>query len=169
MIQRSRLGSGAPLAEEVQEQAGSLAGQHTSGDLETMIEAGAQLSQGLLGLPHRHSFVSTPVDLAGQIEQCRYGLRCVQVVVHRFDEPAPELFGVLIGTVFFILLTWKSATFFWQSWLMKESEPSLIRFPIYPSKLVMLLGAGLMTLQLLLDLYQAASVVLKPEQPAAQD
>lgn len=74
-----------------------------------------------------------------------------------------DLIGLLIGTVFFILLTWRGAIFFWRSWLMGECEPSLIRFPIYPSKLVLLIGAGLMTMQLLIDLYHTAASFMDRE------
>jgi len=68
-----------------------------------------------------------------------------------------DLVGLLIGTAFFTMLTWRGAIYFWRSWLMRECEPSLIRFPIYPSKLILLVGAGLMTMQLLIDLYHTAA------------
>jgi TRAP-type C4-dicarboxylate transport system permease small subunit len=71
-----------------------------------------------------------------------------------------EFVGILIGTIFFFFLTWTSIEYFWQSWLVKESEPSIIRFPIYPSKFLMVLGASLVTLQLLVDLFYSIKKLL---------
>ena len=70
-----------------------------------------------------------------------------------------ELFAVLVGDVFFILLTWRCYLLFWESWVEKELGPSVIGFPIYPSKLFMLLGSGLITLQLLIDTFVGATAV----------
>lgn len=67
-----------------------------------------------------------------------------------------ELAGNLFGFVLFALLTWRSALFFWESFEIREYEAGLIPFPIYPTKFIMLLGAGLVTIQLLVDAFQAA-------------
>jgi TRAP-type C4-dicarboxylate transport system permease small subunit len=65
-----------------------------------------------------------------------------------------ELLGLLIGDVYFTLLTWRCYLLFLESWLGRELGPSVIGFPIYPSKFLMLLGSGLMTLQLLIDTFE---------------
>jgi len=79
----------------------------------------------------------------------------VDLLVLRFSpagQIVSELIGLLAGTIFFVILTWVSLGYFWKSWLIKEAESGLIPFPVYPSKLVMLIGSLLMTLQLLIDL-----------------
>jgi len=82
----------------------------------------------------------------------------VELLVCRFPAKAQalsEVAGLLIGAIFFALFTWRSFNLFWQSWIIKEAEAGIIRFPIYPGKLLMVLGAGLMTVQLLVDIVHA--------------
>jgi TRAP-type C4-dicarboxylate transport system permease small subunit len=64
-----------------------------------------------------------------------------------------ELLGILVADVFFFLLTWRCYLYFLRSWFEREAGPSIIGFPIYPSKFFMLLGSVLMTLQLLVDTF----------------
>lgn len=60
--------------------------------------------------------------------------------------------GNIFGAAFFTLLTYYSVLLFWHSWIIRESAPSIVRFPIYPAKFFMIIGAGMMTLQLVMDL-----------------
>ena len=76
-----------------------------------------------------------------------------------------ELVAVLVGVVFFSLLTWRCAVYFWQSWSDGETGTSLVKFPLYPSKLIMLIGAALMTLQLLVDLIPVLQAVFRRDEP----
>jgi len=66
-----------------------------------------------------------------------------------------DLFGSIIGFIFFSIFTWQSALYFWQSWLIKESEQGLVEFPIYPAKFMMFIAIGFMTLQLLVDIFRS--------------
>jgi TRAP-type C4-dicarboxylate transport system permease small subunit len=79
----------------------------------------------------------------------------VALVASRLPSRAREILsltGLVLGAAYFGVLTWRCALFFWESWLIKESEASLIHFPLYPSKFIMIVGAGLMFLQLLVDI-----------------
>ena len=79
----------------------------------------------------------------------------VEIIMRRLTpraQAALELLAVLIGTIFFSLMTWRCALYFWSSWLFKETDTGLYHFPIYPSKFLMLVGSFLMTLQLLIDI-----------------
>jgi TRAP-type C4-dicarboxylate transport system permease small subunit len=83
----------------------------------------------------------------------------VDLLVRHFSPRAKivsELAGNLIGLIFFGALTWRSALFFWHSYKIKEYAEALVPFPIYPTKFVMLLGGGLVSLQLLVDVFQTA-------------
>jgi len=70
-----------------------------------------------------------------------------------------DLASHVFGVLFFGLLTWRSYLLFLQSWQVMEAGPSLIRFPIYPTKLVMILACGMMTLQLLIDIFRSAKAL----------
>ena len=48
-----------------------------------------------------------------------------------------DLLGLLTGLGFFILFDWAAWHHFWESWLVKETESSGVRFPIYPTKFIM--------------------------------
>ena len=82
----------------------------------------------------------------------------VELLINHLPDYLKALSNVianLAGIIFFGILTWQSALYFWQSWLVKEVEPSLVNFPIYPAKFIMALGAAIMTLQLVVDLGHA--------------
>ena len=82
----------------------------------------------------------------------------VALVVNRLPARAREvlnLAGLVLGAVYFGVLAWRCSLFFWSSWLLKESEASLIHFPLYPSKFIMVVGASLMFLQLLVNIFHA--------------
>ena len=81
----------------------------------------------------------------------------VDLLVRHFPpklQIVSELVSNLIGLLFFGAFTWYGASFFWESFEIKEYAEALIPFPIYPTKFVMLLGVGLVTLQLLVDTVQ---------------
>ncbi|MBU2548713.1 MAG: TRAP transporter small permease [Proteobacteria bacterium] len=74
-----------------------------------------------------------------------------------------NLFSVLIGSGFFILMTWQCAIYFWFSWTNQETDTGLYRFPIYPAKLIMLIGSALMTIQLMMDIARTLSDLFRPD------
>lgn len=53
--------------------------------------------------------------------------------------------------VFFGLLLWQAAVYAVYSWQIRESTAGLIRFPIYPARFAIVIGAGLVVVQLVLD------------------
>jgi len=57
----------------------------------------------------------------------------------------------LLALVFFALLCWGSIGELTYSWEMKEATMGAIRFPLYPARLLLTLGAALLVLQLALD------------------
>ena len=72
-----------------------------------------------------------------------------------------ELASNLIGLLFFGAFTWYGVSFFWESFEIKEYAEALIPFPIYPSKFAMLIGVGLVTLQLLVDTFQTVKRLMR--------
>lgn len=87
----------------------------------------------------------------------------VEILSSRFPLKVQSILsfiGFILGFSFFGLLTWRCSLYFWQSWLVKEYTPSLVRFPIYPVKFVLTLAVGLMTLRLLVDSIRAAIALL---------
>jgi TRAP-type C4-dicarboxylate transport system permease small subunit len=95
----------------------------------------------------------------------------VELLVNKFS-PRMKLIsaftGNLIGAVFFIILTYYCIFQFWDSWLIRESAASIFRFPIYPAKLFMVIGGGIMTLQLVVDVVvEARSLMSRQPVPEA--
>ena len=72
-----------------------------------------------------------------------------------------ELVSNVVGLLFFGAFTWYSVSFFWESFEIREYAEALIPFPIYPSKFVMLIGVGLVTLQLLVDTFQTVKRLIE--------
>jgi TRAP-type C4-dicarboxylate transport system permease small subunit len=57
----------------------------------------------------------------------------------------------LLALVFFALLAWQSIGELTYSWEMKEATMGAIRFPLYPARLLLTVGATLLIAQLTLD------------------
>ena len=90
----------------------------------------------------------------------------VELFIRRFPwrlRWVSDSFGLLVGTVFFGFLTWRCAVYFWRSWEIKEIQAGLIRFPLYPAKFLIIVGVGLMTIQLLIDLFYSLKNFKNPE------
>ncbi len=56
------------------------------------------------------------------------------------------------GIVVCGLLTWYSISPAWFSWSIREETMGIISFPVYPAKFAVVVGAGLLVGQLILDL-----------------
>jgi len=59
-------------------------------------------------------------------------------------RPGFDVFGSLIGVVFFALLTFLAVPYFWQSWLIKEVPMSPLATPVWLGKAAMPIGSLLM-------------------------
>jgi len=58
----------------------------------------------------------------------------------------------LVALVYFALLAWQGFGELRYSWEMREATMGTVRFPLYPARLLLVLGAALLLLQLALDL-----------------
>jgi len=67
-------------------------------------------------------------------------------------QAALDVLADLAGLVFFGLLLWQAVNEAEYSYQINERTVGLIRFPLYPARMVLAAGTGLMILRLLLDL-----------------
>lgn len=74
----------------------------------------------------------------------------VEILYEKFSPRKKSLINVLTSVCFFsviITLIWKSGFAAWESWEAKEESFSLLASPIYPSKMIIPVGAFLFLLQ----------------------
>jgi TRAP-type mannitol/chloroaromatic compound transport system permease small subunit len=71
----------------------------------------------------------------------------------------------LLALVFFALLAWQSIGELTYSWEMKEATMGAIRFPLYPARLLLTVGATLLIAQLTLDVILDVGRMLRGEAP----
>lgn len=74
----------------------------------------------------------------------------VEIFYERFSPRKKSLVNILTSVCFFsviITLIWKSGYAAWESWDAKEESFSLLASPIYPSKMIIPIGATLFLLQ----------------------
>jgi len=71
----------------------------------------------------------------------------------------------LAALVFFALLTWQGIGEFRYSWEMREATMGTIRFPLYPARLLLVVGAALLVLQLVVDLIADLPRLWRSEPP----
>lgn len=67
-----------------------------------------------------------------------------------------------LTAAFLFLVAWQGAVQGWHSFSIREYESGLVAFPLYPAKLALAAGAGLMLLQCLLDAARSAAAVFSP-------
>jgi TRAP-type C4-dicarboxylate transport system permease small subunit len=92
------------------------------------------------------------------VQRSRANIR-VELVYSRFGprtRAALDAVAAAAGLAFFGLVFWQALDAAAFSWRVKESTMSLVRIPIYPAKFAILVGAGLMMLQLVIDLVEGA-------------
>ena len=74
----------------------------------------------------------------------------VDLLAARFPprlKTASGVLSALVGFLFFMLITWRGGMLAWQSWQVREVIQGLVNFPIYPSKILLVIGSGLVTLR----------------------
>jgi TRAP-type mannitol/chloroaromatic compound transport system permease small subunit len=71
----------------------------------------------------------------------------------------------LLALVFFALLAWQSIGELTYSWEMKEATMGAIRFPLYPARLLLTVGATLLIAQLTLDVILDVGRMWRGEAP----
>ena len=62
-----------------------------------------------------------------------------------------ESLAWLLFLIFSIILVWRTFEYGWDSWVVREFTAGYIRFPMYPSKLLIPVGISLLSLTLLVD------------------
>jgi TRAP-type mannitol/chloroaromatic compound transport system permease small subunit len=91
------------------------------------------------------------------VQRARANIR-VELLYSHFGartRSALDAVAAIAGFAFFGLVFWQgieAATF---SWRINESTMSFVRIPIYPAKFSILVGAGLMILQLVVDMVES--------------
>ena len=74
----------------------------------------------------------------------------VEILYEKFSPRRKLLIDVVTSVCFFSvigILLWKSGLTAWESWEAKEESFSLLSSPIYPSKIIIPIGAALFLLQ----------------------
>ncbi len=87
--------------------------------------------------------------------QIRRGHIRVELVYTRMKprtRAAMDVITILAALVFFSFLFWQGIGEAIHSWRILEADVGLIRFPLYPARTVLVIGSGLLIVQLLLDL-----------------
>lgn len=71
----------------------------------------------------------------------------------------------VLAFVFFALLGWQSISELTYSWEIREATMGTIRFPLYPARLLLTAGTGLLIAQLALDVISDAGRMWRGEGP----
>jgi TRAP-type C4-dicarboxylate transport system permease small subunit len=87
----------------------------------------------------------------------------VEILLDRLPEKGRNLLNMvasLIGFSIFLVVaifSWEPA---WQGWLVREYEGVQLKVPVYPIRFVTVLGAGLFSLQFLINFFESVMVLL---------
>jgi TRAP-type C4-dicarboxylate transport system permease small subunit len=71
----------------------------------------------------------------------------------------------IVAFVFFALVAWQGLGELLYSWEMKEATMGSVRFPLYPARFFLLLGAVLLLLRLAIDIVQDIGRLQRGEPP----
>ena len=90
-------------------------------------------------------------------------------ILHGFMGPRAKSFldfvTHLLALIFFALLAWQSFGELSYSWELKESTMGTVRFPLYPARFLLSVGAVLLIAQLAIDVIDDFGRVLRGEPP----
>ena len=84
------------------------------------------------------------------------------------DLLPPKVRGLLNAMAYFIgFIIFSAVAFYgwgpaWQGWLVREYEGVQLEIPVYPIRFICVLGAGLFSLQFLIDLFSSIATLLHP-------
>jgi TRAP-type C4-dicarboxylate transport system permease small subunit len=70
--------------------------------------------------------------------------------------------AALVGLIVFAFLTWLAFAKAWDAWILKEYRVAVIPVPIWPFRWVIVLGTGLLCLQLLLTAIEELTETFRP-------
>jgi TRAP-type C4-dicarboxylate transport system permease small subunit len=73
-----------------------------------------------------------------------------------------EVLGLLVAIFAMFMVTWAGSTAAWRSVLVGEWYPGLVRFPVYPWKAALVLGAATLLIKLIADLVKSLAELLRP-------
>lgn len=88
-----------------------------------------------------------------QIRRSHIRVELVYMQVGKRVRSAMDIVTSLAGIVFFGLLVWQGGVEAVYAWEIGESTSGLVSFPVWPARWILVLGSGLMILQLLIDLW----------------
>ncbi|MEH7248612.1 TRAP transporter small permease [Neobacillus niacini] len=79
----------------------------------------------------------------------------IEVATDKFPKKVQQgldFFGYIVGFAVCLIITWQSGITAWESFLTREATSGMTKIPIWPVKIVILMGMGLLTLRLILDI-----------------
>ncbi len=79
----------------------------------------------------------------------------IEIVTERLSPKFQRILliiSLVVALAVFMIITWRSAVVFLDSWVIQEVRYGAIPIPIWPAKLAVLVGSFLLTLQLITDL-----------------
>jgi TRAP-type mannitol/chloroaromatic compound transport system permease small subunit len=71
----------------------------------------------------------------------------------------------IVAFVFFALVAWQGYVELLYSWEIKESTMGSVRFPLYPARVLLLVGVALLLLRLVIDIAQDIARLRRGEPP----
>jgi TRAP-type C4-dicarboxylate transport system permease small subunit len=71
----------------------------------------------------------------------------------------------IVAFVFFALVAWQGYVELLYSWEIKESTMGSVRFPLYPARVLLLVGVALLLLRLAIDIAQDIGRLRRGEAP----
>jgi TRAP-type C4-dicarboxylate transport system permease small subunit len=71
----------------------------------------------------------------------------------------------IVAFLFFALMAWQGYVELLYSWEIKESTMGSVRFPLYPARVLLLLGVALLLLRLAIDIVQDIGRLRRGEPP----
>lgn len=73
----------------------------------------------------------------------------------------------IVAFIFFALVAWQGYVELLYSWEIKESTMGSVRFPLYPARILLVLGVWLLLLRLAIDIVQDIGRLRRGEPPPA--
>jgi len=95
----------------------------------------------------------------------------VELLVIRLSERAQNILGIFtdtIGVILWVIIGWKGLDMAIRAWVFSDTTSGILPLPLFPAKILIPLGAALLCIQLMLDIYQKLRLVSGSEAGAGK-
>ena len=137
-----------------------------------LIESADSIGTKIFGMPlpgaHEFTIAFLVLIIFGGMPQAQFTKSHIKITLiygrmGKRGKALLDFIASLVGFWYLTLLTWQNAVFAKSSLEIREYAQGLFRFPVYPVKIVIVIGLGWMAVQLFINIFESGAKLVGPD------